>query len=187
MAIEVTPHAAPCGAEVRGVDLSAQLAAGDIDDIRAAWLRHQVLDFPDQAMGLADLERFAATIGPFGVDPYFESVPGHPHVAEVRREADEQTTIFAENWHSDWSFLASPPAATLLYGDDIPPVGGDTLFAEQYGAWETLPAALRAQVAGRMGVHSARLDMAGRDLAQDETLGLNSAWYADILTTLTDG
>ena len=175
MAIEVTPHAAPCGAEVRGVDLSAQLAAGDIDDIRAAWLRHQVLDFPDQAMALADLERFAATIGPFGVDPYFESVPGHPHVAEVRREADEQTTIFAENWHSDWSFLASPPAATLLYGDDIPPVGGDTLFADQYGAWETLPATLRAQVAGRMGVHSARRGYSPQGRYGEKDLGRSMA------------
>jgi taurine dioxygenase len=83
-------------------------------------------------------------------------VPGHPHVAQVRREADEATPIFAESWHSDWSFLPGPPAATLLYGDVIPPVGGDTLFANQVAAWEALPAALRKQVDGRMGIHSAR-------------------------------
>ena len=51
-----------------------------------------------------------------------------PHVAQVLREADEQTPLFAETWHSDWSFLPSPPSATVLYGDVIPPVGGDTLF-----------------------------------------------------------
>ena len=96
------------------------------------------------------------TIGPFGPDPYFESIPGHPHVAQVKREADETSTLFADNWHSDWSFLASPPAGTLLYGDVIPPIGGDTLFANQYDAWTALPSALKAAVQGRLGVHSAR-------------------------------
>ena len=77
-------------------------------------------------------------------------------MAQVRREADETSTLFADNWHSDWSFLASPPAATLLHGDVIPPVGGDTLFANQYHAWDALPAALKATLADRQGVHSAR-------------------------------
>jgi taurine dioxygenase len=119
-------------------------------------LAHQVLAFPDQALTLADLERFAASIGPFGPDPYFESVAGHPHVAQVKREADETSTLFADNWHSDWSFLASPPAATLLYGDVIPPHGGDTLFANQYAAWEALPAAMQRLLQDKQGVHSAR-------------------------------
>ena len=75
---------------------------------------------------------------------------------------------FAESWHSDWSFLAQPPAATVLYGDVIPPVGGDTLFANQYDAWSALPAALKARVAGRNGIHSARRGYA-RDGLYGET------------------
>ena len=156
MALSVTPQAAPCGAVVRGVDLCQPLSAEQAAEIRQAWLAHQVLAFPDQAMSVEDLERFATSIGPFSPDPYFEAIPGHPHVAQVKREADETSSIFADNWHSDWSFLPSPPAATLLYGDVIPPLGGDTLFANQYEAWDALPAAMQTLLQDKQGVHSAR-------------------------------
>src|SRR4249920_718979 len=156
MALNVTVQPQPCGALVRGIDLTQPLEHEQSEALRLVWLAHQVLAFPDQALAVDDLERFALTLGPFGPDPYFESIPGHPHVAQVKREADETSTLFADNWHSDWSFLASPPAGTLLYGDVIPPVGGDTLFANQYDAWTALPSALKATVQNRLGVHSAR-------------------------------
>ena len=156
MALSVTPQAAPCGAIVRGADLCRPLSPGQAAEIRQAWLAHQVLAFPDQPMSVADLERFATAFGPFSPDPYFEAIPGHPHVAQVKREADETSSIFADNWHSDWSFLPSPPAATLLYGDVIPPVGGDTLFANQYDAWDALPATMQALLQDKQGIHSAR-------------------------------
>jgi taurine dioxygenase len=156
MTLNVTAQAAPCGAVVRGIDLRQPLDSDTLAAVRRAWLDHQVLAFVDQALTLEDLERFALCIGPYGQDPYFESVPGHPHVAQVKREADETSTIFADNFHSDWSFLASPPAATLLYGDIIPPVGGDTLFANQYAAWDALSPAMQALLKDRQGVHSAR-------------------------------
>jgi taurine dioxygenase len=153
--MEVMPQFAGFGAFVSGVDLT-QCHAEQIALIRKTWLTHQVLAFPDQRMAIEDIERFALSMGPFGVDPYFESIPGHPHVAQVRREADEQTPIFAEIWHSDWSFLASPPAATILYGNVIPPVGGDTLFANQYAAWDALSKEMKLFLQDKQGVHSAR-------------------------------
>ncbi len=156
MALSVNIQPAACGALVSGIDLRQPIAREQSAELRALWLRHQVLAFPDQGMSVDDLERVAQSIGPYGPDPYFESIPGHPHVAQVKREADETSTLFADNWHSDWSFLASPPAATLLYGDVIPPIGGDTLFANQYDAWDTLPAAMRAMLSTKVGVHSAR-------------------------------
>jgi len=156
MDMTVTAQPAPCGAVVRGIDLAQPLDAACQQALRAAWLQHQVLAITDQTLALDDLERFALTIGPYGQDPYFESVPGHPHVAQVKREADETSTLFADNFHSDWSFLASPPAATLLYGDIIPPVGGDTLFANQYAAWDALPPGMQALLRDKQGVHSAR-------------------------------
>jgi taurine dioxygenase len=154
--MNVVRQPAPCGALVHGVDLRQPLAEAQVAAIRRAWLDHQVLAFVDQQLQIEDIERFAGTIGPFGVDPYFGSVPGHPHVAQVRREPDEQTPIFAESWHSDWSFLERPPAATVLYGDVIPPVGGDTLFANQYAAWEALPGKMQALLRDKQGIHSAR-------------------------------
>ena len=153
--MQVIAQAAPCGALVHGVDLR-RVDQAQVATLRQHWLTHLVLAFPEQDLQLPDLERFAGLIGPFGNDPFFESVPGHPHVAQVRRDADEKTAIFAESWHSDWSFLPQPPAATLLYGNISPPHGGDTLFANQYAAWDALPAALRARVDGRLGIHSAR-------------------------------
>lgn len=166
MEMQVLPQDASCGAVVTGVDLARDLTAGQIAEIRGYWLEHQVLAFTGQDLAVQDIERFALTVGPFGNDPFFESIPGHPHVAQVRREASERTPIFAETWHSDWSFLAGPPAATLLYGNVIPPVGGDTLFADQYAAWDSLPADLKALVADKRGIHSA-----GRAYSRDGAYG----------------
>lgn len=156
MGIEVIPQQAPCGALVRGIDLSDPLEPEQVAAIRAIWLEHQVIAFPDQSLAIGDIERFAHYVGPYGEDPYIEAIPGHPHVVQVKREADEKTPIFAETWHSDWSFLPTPPAGTVLYGDVIPPAGGDTLFANQYAAWDGLPATLRSLLAERRGIHSAR-------------------------------
>jgi taurine dioxygenase len=156
MKIEVSKQDAACGALVRGVDLSKPLAPEAVRRIREIWLEHQVVAFPDQPMEIADIERFATCMGPNGEDPYIEAIPGHPRVVQVRREADEKTPIFAETWHSDWSFLKAPPAATVLYGNVIPPRGGDTLFANQYAAWDGLPAAMKAELKDRKAVHSAR-------------------------------
>ena len=72
----------------------------------------------------------------------------------VKREADETSTLFADNFHSDWSFLAQPPAGTLLFGNVIPPVGGDTLFANQYDAWDALAPSMKALLEGSSAVAS---------------------------------
>ena len=156
MSWTVTASGASCGATVEGIRLSRDLTPELSIKLRELWLTHLVLAFPEQHLSVTELEQFSATIGPFGVDPYFHSIPGHPHVAQVKREANETSSLFADNWHSDWSFLPSPPAATLLHGDVIPPVGGDTLFANQYAAWDALPAAMKTALEGRQGVHSAR-------------------------------
>jgi taurine dioxygenase len=154
--IQIQASGAACGASIRGIDLSKPLDAASIADIRTAWLAHGVVAFPEQKMSIEDLERFTLAIGPRGEDPFIAPIPGHAHVVQIRREADEKAPIFAENWHSDWSFLPVPPAGTALLSAIVPPVGGDTLFADQTAAWEAMPAALKARVEGRMGIHSAR-------------------------------
>jgi taurine dioxygenase len=157
------------------VDLSRPLAAPVLAQIRAAWLRHQVIFFPGQHLAVEDLERFAQCMGPFGEDPYIAPIPGHDHVVQVKREPDETTPIFAESWHSDWSFLPCPPAGTVLYGSVIPPTGGDTLFANQYLAWDELPADLRRAVHGRMGIHSARRGYAPQGMYGERDKGRSMA------------
>lgn len=156
MAIEVTPSGQSCGAFVRGVDLTQTLNADDIADIRAAWLKHHVLAFPDQPMNDDDLERFTLCFGPFGDDPFIAPIPGRDHIIAVKRAADETAPIFAEAWHTDWSFQENPPAGTCLFGITIPPTGGDTLFANQHAALDHMPEELRAKLDGKIAVHSAK-------------------------------
>ena len=126
--IEVTPEAHGFGAAVRGVELAAPLTAEAVAEIRDAWTRHSVIYFPKQPMDLEALERFSLQIGPFGHDPYIAPMAGHANVLEVRREADETSSVFGAAWHSDWSFQATPPAATILHAEVTPPVGGAPLF-----------------------------------------------------------
>ena len=156
MGIEIEPSGQVCGAVVRGVDLSRALDDRTVADIRAAWLDHHVLSFPDQSLTDDDLERFTRYFGPFGDDPFIAPIEGREHVIAISRRADETAPLFAENWHSDWSFQARPPAGTCLYGITIPPHGGDTLYADQHAALDAMPDDLRRRLEGKLAVHSAR-------------------------------
>lgn len=155
MALEITPSGEACGATVTGVDLTKDLSSEMVNAIRAAWLEHLVLSFPDQAMSDDDLERFTLYFGPFGDDPFIAPIDGRDHIIAVQRRADETSPIFAEIWHSDWSFQETPPAGTCLFGITIPPKGGDTMFANQYKALDEMPEALRERLADKKAIHSA--------------------------------
>ncbi len=154
--ISVTSSGQACGASVTGVDLSQPISADLVAEIRSIWLEHHVLAFPDQRLSDDDLERFTLAFGGFGDDPFIAPIAGRDHIIAVERLADETSPLFAENWHSDWSFQARPPAGTCLYAIRIPPVGGDTLFANQHAALDAMPPALRARIEGRSAIHSAK-------------------------------
>jgi taurine dioxygenase len=156
MKLEVTPSGQTCGATVTGIDLTRPLETATVAAIRAAWLEHHVLAFPDQPLSDDDLERFTTYFGAFGDDPFIAPIEGRRHIIAVERRADETSPLFAENWHSDWSFQLRPPAGTCLYGIAIPPLGGDTLFANQHAALDAMPDALRGRIEGRMAIHSAK-------------------------------
>lgn len=151
--------AGACGAEIGGVDLRAPLDAETVAEIRRALVEHCVVFFRGQE-GLDDLQqvRFAERFGPFGRDPFVEGEETHPHAIAVVKEADEGAKPnFGGNWHSDWSFMATPPSFTFLHARQLPPWGGDTMFASQYLAYEALSEGLRATLDGLRGVYSARL------------------------------
>ena len=177
MGLTIEPSGQACGAAIRGIDLRESLDPETVADIRAHWLEHKVLSFPDQVLTDEDQGRFTQYFGPYGDDPFFDPVDGHSHVAAIHRGADETTPLFAESWHSDWSFQAFPPDGTCLYGRIIPPSGGDTLFANQTAALANLPTDLRSQVEQLSGIHSARLSYApdGMYGADDDAAGRQMA------------
>ena len=155
MSFSVTETGAACGAVVRGLDLTTPLDADTIAALRRAWLEAHVLIFPDQVMTDDDLERFTRYFGEFGEDPFIAPIDGREHVIAVERRADEKAPVFAEVWHSDWSFQATPPSGTCLYALTIPPVGGATGFINQHKALAAMPASLRERIEGRQAIHSA--------------------------------
>ena len=153
--MQVTPTGQACGARVTGVDLTQPLALDTIAAIRSAWLQHHVLAFPDQQLTDDDLVRITNYFGNVGDDPYFVPISKKSPVVAVTRRADEQAPVFAENWHTDWSFKEHPPIGTCLYSLVVPPVGGNTGFANQQLALAKMPKGLRQRLEGKIALHSA--------------------------------
>ncbi len=153
--IAVSPTPSGFGASLTGLDLSQPLPDEQLAEVRRAWTEHSVVCFPDQVLRHEELERFTLQMGPFGVDPFIKPMADHPHVLELRREADETARNFGAAWHSDWSFQECPPSATILHSKVTPPVGGDTLFADCYRAYEALSAPMRNFLDGLSAVHTA--------------------------------
>ena len=146
-----------CGARITGLDLSQPLSSDLVAEIRSLWLEHKVLAFAGQSLDDDGLETFTQAMGGFGEDPFFAPIEGRQNIAAILREADETSPLFAENWHSDWSFLERPPAGTCLLAVDIPPVGGDTLFADQGAAFAALPDERKDHLRSLNAIHSAKL------------------------------
>jgi taurine dioxygenase len=154
-AIQIDPFANDFGATARGLDLRVPLSDAASETIRQAWARHGVLVFPEQSLDHDELERFTLGLGDFGLDPFIEAMPDHPHILELRRAPDEKAANFGAAWHSDWSFQSCPPSGTILHSKVIPPVGGDTLYADGHRAWEALSETMRSMLDGLQAIHSA--------------------------------
>jgi len=142
------------GAIVHGFDLRTPLDDGDRVALRHAILDHLVVFLPDQHIDLDQLERFTDELGGRDVTPYVKPVDGRPYVIRVIKEPDDQLN-FANAWHSDLSYLPEPPSLTVLHAREVPDFGGDTIWANQYLAYETLPAHVRDELLTLNGVHSA--------------------------------
>lgn len=150
----ITPSGQACGATLTGLNLRTPLSAETIQALRKAWLTHHVLTFPDQELAPEDLERVSTYFGKLRQDPFIKPLAGHKHIIPVRRRARETGPIFADSWHSDWSFQDTPPIGTCLYAITIPPTGGDTLFANQHTALDAMPDELRNRITGLRAIHS---------------------------------
>ena len=151
--ISVLPLAGALGAEVRGVDLTrADKEAWS--EIKAAFLDRLVLTFPDQALDPKAIAKVSENFGPLGFYPFAEGLPEEPHVFAIVKEPHE-TKNFGEGWHSDTTYTERPPMATVLYSVEVPPYGGDTLFANMYLAYESLSDGMKTALQGLHALNSA--------------------------------
>lgn len=167
--IHVRPNESGFGAEITGLDISRPLPPETLAEVKDAWARHAVVWFPDQPLTHDQLEAFTLQIGPFGHDPFIAPMEDHPHILELRREPDEKARNFGAGWHSDWSFQEEPPAATLLHSKVVPPVGGDTLYADCTRAWDALSDEMKKVLDGLTAVHSAALPYGTNGVFAQET------------------
>jgi taurine dioxygenase len=154
--MKISPIAGALGAEIEGVDLAEPLGPGVLDEIKAALWKYLVLFFRDQRLTPETQCSFTRNFGPLVRPASAGSVPGHPDVTLVRREADapRELTNFGGVWHSDQSFREHPAAGFTLRAVEIPPYGGDTMFTNLYLAYETLSDGMKAMIDPLIAIHS---------------------------------
>ena len=157
--LRIEPVAGALGAEISGVALTQPLEPETVDAIRAALLAHLVVFFRDQTLKPAQQLRFAGYFGAPDVYPMIPGLDGFPQITEVRK-LEHETVNFGGLWHSDTVYLQRPPMATLLLAVEVPAAGGDTLWANQYLAYETLSPTLRSTLESLRAVNtSAKADV----------------------------
>src|SRR5512134_2530129 len=151
--IAVRPIAGALGAEVEGVDAARPLGGEVVAEIRQAFLDHLVIFLRNQNLTPQAQLAFAQRFGQPVEYPQLKGLPDCPLITPVVKLAHELVN-FGGIWHSDTAYLERPPMASMLYAVEIPPYGGDTLFANQYLAYETLSEDLRRRLTGVIGVYS---------------------------------
>jgi taurine dioxygenase len=152
--ISVEPIAGSCGAIVHGLDVSRPQSPEQIESILQLLDEHLVIALPRQRLDLDRLEAFTDELGGRDVTPFITPVDGRPYVIRVIKEPTDELN-FANAWHTDLTYLEAPPSYSVLHARDVPAAGGDTMWANQYLAYETLPDKVKEQIDGLRATHSA--------------------------------
>ena len=142
------------GALISGVDLS-NFCDDTLAELRQAFADHSVLFFRNQDLSPEEHIAFAERWGEINVNRFFTPVENYPRIAEVRKEKDQAVNI-GGGWHTDHSYDQIPALGSMLYAREVPPVGGDTLYASTCAAYDTLSEGLKETLAGLKAVHSSR-------------------------------
>jgi len=150
---DIKPVAGALGADITGIDLAGDLAAPTVAALRQALLDHLVIFIRDQSLTPAQFSAFARRFGEPVAYPLVKGLDDHPEIIAVAKLEHERVN-FGGVWHSDTTYLQQPPMGSLLLARELPPYGGDTLFANQYLAYETLSPGMRRFLDGAKGVSS---------------------------------
>ena len=151
--MKVRRIAGALGAEISGVDLSVSLSERELREIRRAWLEHLVVFFRDQDLTLEQYFSFSRQIGEPVEYPLVKGLEGYPKIIEVKK-LEHERQAFGAIWHSDTAYLERPPMASMLLAREVPPRGGDTLFANMYLAFEGLSPGLQSLLSSLKAVNS---------------------------------
>lgn len=152
--MRVERYSSGCGAVVSGIDL-ASFSDAELHELRKAFLEHGVLFFVDQKLTPEDHIAFARRFGSIVVNKFFPENTAHPEIAEVRKEKEQRTNI-GGGWHADHSYDDEPALGSILVARELPEVGGDTMFANLFGAYDALSEGLQRTLAGLRAKHSNR-------------------------------
>mgnify|MGYP003338200242 FL=1 len=151
--ITVSPIAGALGAEIGGVDIAAGVDDETIAEIRRALLEHLVIFFRGQRLDDASHKAFSRRFGELFVHPNFDLGQAEREIVRVVRAPGDER-IVGEEWHADTTMMPEPPMGAILYAVEVPPYGGDTLFANQYLAFDSLSDGMKRMVSGLRAVHS---------------------------------
>ncbi len=169
-AIEIVPSGDALGAEVKGVDIASGLSDADIQQIKAAWHEHLVVVIRDQAIDDPQLIAFTRRFGeldPPGPNPYGGPIyPEHPELNIISNIVEGGRPIGNLGageavWHADMTYLELPPMGAVLYAVELPPMGGDTQFANMYAAYDALREKTKREIEGLRAIHDAAHNSAG--------------------------
>src|SRR4051812_26598630 len=153
--ISVRPISGALGAVVEGVDLSQDLDNATASDLHKALLDHCVIFFRDQHLTSEQHFCLGGRFGTLNVHEFVEAMPGHPEILVVAKNENDKRN-FNKNWHSDVTYLDEPALGSILYALEVPPYGKNTMFANQYLAYEMLAPGMKHLLDGLTAIHSAR-------------------------------
>ena len=181
--MEVQPLSPSLGSIISGVDLSQPLNDSMLATLREIWLDRKVIVLRGQKLSSKQYLAFSRHLGIPDIYPFIKGLDEFPEITPVLKRENE-TLNFGGVWHSDTTYQPCPPMATMLYALELPPVGGDTLFANQVQAYECLSAGLkdtlaklkiicRPDKAATMATRADRIAEQGRDTSEDDLVGIH--------------
>lgn len=153
--LDIRPVGPAVGAEILGIDLSGALPGDMLQAVRATLAERGVVFFREQALTPEQHIAFARQFGDININRFFAKMPEHPEIALVAKEK-HQTRNIGGGWHTDHSYDLAPALGSILYAREVPPMGGDTLFASMYAAYDALSDGLKHTLQGLRAVHSSR-------------------------------
>jgi len=153
--MEIIPTSGALGAELRGIDLAKPVEPAAAREIRGALAEHGVIFFRDQDITPAQHIAFAESLAPININRFFKNAPGYAQISEVRKEPEQDKNIGGA-WHTDHSYDQVPALGSVLLAREVPPRGGDTLFASMWQAYDALSAGLKKTLEGLRAMHSSR-------------------------------